>query len=305
MNSLNAGQAWKVRGAIRRSSTDAVTRSNLVTVGDLAGDTDWRRALDGVKAVVHTAARVHVMNDRASDRLAEYHRTNADSTLNLARQAVASGVRRFVFLSSIKVNGESTLPGRPFNADDPPKPTDPYALSKYEAEEGLRRLGKDTGLEVVIIRPVLVYGPGVRANFLSMMRWLDRGVPLPFGAIRNARSLVALGNLVDLLGTCLSHPAAPNQTFLVSDAEDLSTPELLRRTGEALGRPARLMPVPEFVLRSALAIVGKADVGRRLCGSLQVDIGKTQRLLGWRPPVSFDQALKETVRYFLDENARH
>lgn len=275
---------------------------NLVSVGDLAVDTDWRAALDGVNAVVHTAARVHMMNDRAADPLAEFRRINVASTLNLARQAVASGVRRFVFLSSIKVSGESTPLDRPFNGDEHPKPNDAYAVSKYEAEERLRQLGKETGLEVVIVRPVLVYGPGVGANFLSMMQWLARGLPLPFGAIHNARSLVALDNLVDLLRTCLQHPAAPNQIFLVSDGEDLSTPDLLRRTGAAMGRPARLIPVPEFVLRSAATIVGKADVGERLCGSLRVDIGKTRRLLGWSPPVSVDQALRATARHFLDDN---
>jgi len=244
------------------------------------------------------------MDDPVKEPLAEYRRINVDSTLNLARQAAASGVRRFVFLSSIKVNGESTPIERPFNADDPPKPTDPYAVSKHEAEEGLRQLAKETRLDLVIIRPVLVYGPGVKANFLSMMRWLDKGLPLPFGAIRNARSLVALDNLVDLVKTCLHHPAAPNETFLVSDGEDLSTPELLRRTAAAMGRPARLMPVPEFVLRSAATIVGKSDVGERLCGSLRVDIEKTRRLLGWSPPVSVDQALKKTARYFLDEKVQ-
>lgn len=305
MSSLGAGHAWKVCGAVRRSSPNTMGRSNLVSVGDLAGDTDWRVALSDMNAVVHTAARVHMMDDRAADPLAEYRRVNADSTLNLARQAVSSGVRRFVFLSSIKVNGESTPLDRPFNADDQPKPNDAYAVSKHEAEEGLRQLGKETGLEVVIIRPVLVYGPGVRANFLSMMRWLDRGLLLPFGAIHNSRSLVAVANLVDLITTCLHHPAAPSQTFLVSDAEDLSTPELLRRTGAAMGRPARLIPVSELVLRSSAKIVGKAAVGERLCGSLRVDIGKTRRLLGWSPPVSVDRALRETVRYFLDVNPHH
>jgi nucleoside-diphosphate-sugar epimerase len=242
-----------------------------------------------------------MMDDRARESIAEYRRMNVDSTLNLARQAVAGGVRRFVFLSSIKVNGDSTPPDRPFTADDLPRPNGVYAVSKHQAEEGLRQIGKETGLEMVIIRPVLVYGPGVRANFRSMMSWVDRGIPLPFGAIRNARSLVALDNLVDLVQTCLRHPAASGQTFLVSDGEDLSTPELLRRTAAAMGRPARLMPVPEFVLRSAATIVGKRRVGERLCGSLRVDITKTQHLLGWNPPMRVDQALEKTARYFLDE----
>lgn len=277
---------------------------DIVSVGELAKDTDWNVALRGVNAVVHTAARVHMMEDPAIQPLAEFRRINVESTLNLARQAVAAGVQRFVFLSSIKVNGESTPLDRPFNADDTPNPSDAYALSKYEAEQGLRECAKEAGLEVVIIRPVLVYGPGVKANFLSMMRWLDRGVPLPFGAIRNARSLVALENLVDLVEVCIRHSAAPNEVFLVSDGEDLSTPELLRRTGAAMGRSPRLMPVPESVLRSAATIIGKSHVGERLCSSLRVDIEKTRGLLGWAPPVSVDQALKKTARYFLDERVQ-
>jgi nucleoside-diphosphate-sugar epimerase len=304
LTSLEDGGATKVRGAVRGSSAIPAGPSNLVSVGDLAGDPDWRVALSGVDIVVHTAARVHMMDYRPAESLAAFRQVNVDSTLNLARQAANSGVRRFVFLSSIKVNGESTLPDRPFNADDPPMPDGAYALSKHEAETGLQQLGKDTGLQIVIVRPVLVYGPGVRANFLSMMRWIYAGFPLPLGAIRNARSLVALDNLVDLLTTCLYHPAAPNQTFLVSDGEDLSTPELVCRTGAAMGRRVRLMPFPEFVLRSTAAILGKPDLGERLCGSLQVDIGKTRRLLDWSPPVSVDQALRKTARYFLDGNLR-
>lgn len=241
------------------------------------------------------------MNDRSPEPMNEYRRKNVDATLNLARQAVAAGVRRFVFLSSIKVNGESTPLDRPFTADDPPKPNDAYAVSKREAEDGLRQIAKETGLEAVIVRPVLVYGPGVRANFLSMMRWLDRGIPLPLGGIRNARSIVALDNLVGLVQTCLDHPAAIGQTFLVSDGEDLSTPDLLRRTAAAMGRSARLVSVPESVLRLAAKVVGKPDFGERLCGSLRVDIEKTRRLLGWKPRVTVDQALRQTTRYYLDE----
>ncbi|MDQ6771178.1 MAG: SDR family oxidoreductase [Gemmatimonadota bacterium] len=292
--------SFSLRGSVRRLPALLPGNAEAVLVGDLTHDTDWFAALRDVNVVVHTAARVHVMRESAVDSLAEFRRVNVDGTLNLARQAVASGVRRFVFLSSIKVNGESTLLNRPFTPDDPPNPTYPYAVSKYEAEEGLRQLGKDTGLEVVIVRPVLVYGPGVKANFLSMMLWIHTGFPLPFGAIHNSRSLVAVDNLVDLLATCLKHPAASNQTFLVSDGEDLSTPELLRRTATAMHRPARLMRVPESILRSAAIIAGKRDAAERLCGSLRVDIKKTQRLLGWNPPVSVDQALSQTARYFFD-----
>ena len=268
---------------------------------DLAPDTDWAEAVSGVETVVHTAARVHVMNDLSRDPLLDYRRTNVEGTLSLARQALEAGVRRFIFISSIKVNGEHTLPGRPFAADDLPKPADLYGLSKHEAESGLRRLSRESGLELVIIRPVLVYGPGVKANFLSMLRWIHRGVPLPLGAIDNKRSLLALGNLVDLIITCLRHPSAANQTFLVSDDEDLSTTALLRRVARSLDRPARLIPVPPKVLGGVARFLGKADLAQRLCWSLQVDITKTRELLGWAPPVTVDEGLKEAARHFLQQ----
>jgi nucleoside-diphosphate-sugar epimerase len=238
---------------------------------------------------------VHVMADTAADPLEEFRRVNVQGTLNLAQQAAAAGANRFVFVSSIKVNGESTKLGAPFKADDVPAPKDAYGVSKMEAEQGLRELAERTGLEVVIIRPPLVYGPGVKANFAAMMRWLKRGVPLPMGAIHNQRSLVALDNLVDLLVACLAHPAAANQTFLVSDGEDVSTTELLRRMGQALGCPARLVPVPASWLKLTAAGVGKSDVAQRLCGSLQVDIEKTRRLMGWAPPISLDEGLRRAA----------
>lgn len=257
--------------------------------------------LKDVDVVVHAAARVHIMRDQAANPLAEFRRVNVEGTLNLARQAAEAGVRRFIYLSSIKVNGEQTLPGQSFTEDDLPAPLDPYGISKYEAEEGLRALVAETGMEVVIIRPVLVYGPGVKANFLRMMRWLHKGVPLPLGAIHNRRSLVALDNLVDLIVTCLDHPAAANQTFLVSDGEDLSTTELLRRMGLALGRPARLIPVPVSLLTAGAALLGRRDMAQRLSGSLQVDISKAQTLLAWKPPISVDEGLRRTAQGFLHE----
>ncbi len=266
-----------------------------LVVNGIDGSTDWRDVLTNCDAVVHLAARVHVMKDRAADPLTEFRRVNVQGTLNLARQAAAAGVRRFVFVSSIKVNGEATQLGHPFTADDAPAPLDAYGVSKMEAEQGLRDLAVQTGMEVVIIRPPLVYGPGVKANFATMVRWLKRGVPLPLGAIHNQRSLVALGNLVDLIVTCITHPAAANQTFLVSDSEDVSTTELLRRMGQAMGRPAHLIPVPVNWLKLAAAMVGKPDVAQRLCGSLQVDIEKTRRLLGWAPPLSLDEGLKRAA----------
>lgn len=260
----------------------------------------WQTALAGVDVVVHCAARVHVMDDHEADPLAAFRRVNVDGTVNLARQAVAAGVRRFVFVSSIKVNGEATAVGHAYRADDTPAPQDPYGVSKHEAEQQLLQMAAEGLIEVVIVRPVLVYGPGVKANFLSMMRWLCRGVVLPFGAIDNSRSLVAVDNLVDLLVTCTVHPAAANQVFLVSDGEDLSTTQLLRRMACALGKPARLVPIPAWVLRVAAALVGRKALSQRLCGSLTVNIDKTRELLGWAPPVTVDEALAASARYFQD-----
>lgn len=265
----------------------------------LSSETDWMVAVANVDQIVHLAARVHVMNDKSSDPLTEFRRVNVDGTANLARQAAAAGVRRFVYLSSIKVNGEFTQEGRPFTADDVPAPEDPYGVSKHEAEKLLRQIATETGMEVVIIRPPLGYGPGVKANFESMMRWLARGVPLPLAAVtHNRRSLVALNNLVDLIMTCLSHPAAANQTFLVSDGEDLSTADLLRRMGAALGHPARLFYMPPSVLKLGAQVVNKPGIYQRLCGSLQLDITKTRRLLGWTPPVSVDEGIRCTAEGF-------
>lgn len=292
---LNGMSGVTAIGSVRRAAMFADAGAPIATVGELSAQTDWSGALAGVQAVVHTAARVHVMQEAAVDPLAEFRRVNVQGTLNLARQAAAAGVRRFVFVSSIKVNGEATQPGSRFTADDVPAPLDAYGVSKMEAEQGLLALSAQTGMEVVIIRPPLVYGPGVKANFAAMMRWLRRGVPLPLGAIHNRRSLVALDNLVDLIVLCLTHPTAANRTFLVSDGEDVSTTQLLRRMGQALGRPPRLIPVPASILKLAAAMVGKSDVAHRLCGSLQVDISKTRQLLGWTPPLSLDEGLKRAA----------
>lgn len=269
---------------------------NEIQVGDIGPMTDWRAALDGCDSIVHLAARVHVMHDTATNPMAEFRRVNVEGTLHLARQAATKGVRRFVFLSSIKVNGESSLPDHPFTAEDLPAPQDCYAISKREAEDGLRALAADTGMEVVIVRPPLVYGPGVKANFAALMCWVARGLPLPLGAATcNRRSLLALDNLVDLLITCINHPTAANQTFLVSDGEDLSTTDLLRRMGRAMGKPARLLPVPLALLRLGATLVRKPDIYQRLCGSLQIDITKTCQLLDWRPPVGVDEGLRRVI----------
>ncbi len=290
-----------VRAAMRRTGAFTAAGASVVTVGDLSAQTDWSAALTGVDAVVHAAARVHVMQEAAADPLLEFRRINVQGTLQLARRAAAEGVRRFVFLSSVKVNGEATQPGHPFTANDTPAPLDAYGISKMEAEQGLREIALQTGMEVVIIRPPLVYGPGVKANFQTMMRWLARGVPLPLGAIPNRRSLVALDNLVDLIVICVDHPAAANQTFLASDGEDLSTTQLLQRMGQALGKPARLIPVPTALLTLGAALIGKPAIAQRLCGSLQVDIAKTRQLLGWTPPLSVDQGLKRAAEGYSRE----
>lgn len=275
--------------------------ADSITVGEIDGQTDWQLALNNVDIVVHTAARVHVMDELESEPLVEFRRVNVDGTLNLARQAAASGVKRFIFISSIKVNGEKTTVGHPFSADDVPSPSDPYGISKHEAEQGLRLLSQQTGMEIVIIRPPLIYGPGVKANFRSMMLWLSRGVPLPLGLIRNQRSLVFIENLIDLIVLCSDHPAAANQTFLVSDGEDLSTTDLLRKMGFALHAPARLFPVPSAFIIFLARMLGKGDVARRLCESLQVDIFKTRSLLGWSPKLSVDEGLSKTAQGFNDE----
>ena len=288
---LQAQPGSRVVRAVRSILATPDPLAQYVSVGDLDGQTDWSAALAGVNAVVHTAARVHVMQEAAADSLAEFRRVNVQGTLNLARQAAQAGVRRLVFISSIKVNGEVTFPGHPFTARDRPIPVDAYGISKHEAEEGLRDIALQTGMEVTIIRPPLVYGFGVKANFAALMRAVQRGWPLPLGAIHNQRSLVGLDNLVDLIATCLVHPKAANQTFLVSDAHDLSMPELVQGLARAAGVSARLWPVPVWLLQAGAALLGRKAAVQRLCGNLQVDISKTQILLHWIPPVGVDTGL--------------
>ena len=295
-----AAEGRAVRALARREGAlRGAAGLQRLNVGDLTTVGNWREVLGGARALVHCAARVHVMQDRAADPLAAFRRMNVELTHSLARAAADAGVRRFVFVSSIKVNGEATLPGRPFAAADAPAPVDPYGISKWEAEKSLWQVAADTGLEVVVIRPPLVYGPGVRANFQSMMRWVRAGVPLPLGAIDNRRSLVALDNLVDLVVATLDRPEAAGGTFLASDGEDLSTTDLLRRLGTALHRPARLVPVPAAVLRTFAGLVGRRDVIDRLCGSLQVDLGPTRARLGWTPPLGVDEALARAAAPLL------
>ncbi|KJZ56971.1 UDP-glucose 4-epimerase family protein [Pseudomonas fluorescens] len=262
--------------------------------------TDWTQSLTGVNVVIHSAARVHVMHEDPAQSLDKFRAINVEGTLNLARQAIQAGVKRFIFISSIKVNGESTAPGHAFSADDIPLPSDPYAISKYEAEQQLMQLANRGAIEVVIIRPVLIYGAGVGANFQRMMQWLIKGVPLPFGAVTNYRSLVSLENVVDLIRTCVDHPRAANQVFLVSDDNDVSTTQLMRSLVTYLGVNTWLVPVPVGVLVFLAGLLGRRAVAQRLFGSLQVDIQKNQELLGWRPPARLEDGLKSTVQHFLE-----
>lgn len=281
-----------------RACGSTPTAVQSVRTAALGPETDWSEALRGVAAVLHLAARTHVLHDRQDDPLACYRAVNTAGTLRLAEQAAAAGVQRFVFASSVKVHGEATTAGTPLTEGMAPAPTDPYALSKWEAEQGLAAISARTGMELVVVRPPLVYGPGVRANFAALVRAVARGWPLPLAAVDNRRSLVGVDNLVDFLLLCLEHPAAANQTFLVSDGEDLSTPDLLRRVGSAMGRPARLWPVPPPLLKAGATLLGRRAAAERLCGNLQVDITKARTLLGWSPPISVDEGLRRAAAGF-------
>lgn len=286
--------------AVRNSSKKIPSNIQSISVDEINAQTQWQSALENIDVVIHLAARVHIMNEIAADPLTEFRKINVAGTLNLARQAAQAGVKRFIFISSIKVNGESTQIEKPFTADDIPAPEDAYGMSKYEAELGLQEIAKNTGIEIVIIRLPLIYGPGVKANFLAMMRWLQKGVPLPLGAVQNnRRSLLALDNLIDLIITCIEHPAAANQTFLASDGEDLSTTDLLKRMAFALEKKPYLLPVPVSLLKLAGKLTGKTDIISRLCGSLQVDISKTCSILNWTPPISVDEGLRRVAEPFL------
>ena len=273
---------------------------DLINIGNLSSALDWSDALNSVDVVIHLAARVHVLKDLVCNPLAYYRYLNVDCSLNLARQAAKAGAKRFIYVSSIKVNGESTILGKPFTASDTPMPLDFYGISKYEAELGLQEITNASAMELVIIRPPLVYGPGVRANFLSMINWIKLGIPLPLGGIKNnRRSFIFLGNLVDMIITCINHPAAGNQIFLVSDDEDISTSSLLKHMALALEVSLVLIPVSSKIISDGLKFFNRADIAQRLCGSLQVDIQKNKELLGWSPPVSLFEGLRQTLRNFL------
>ncbi|MCL7945105.1 SDR family oxidoreductase [Marinobacter sp. ATCH36] len=289
---LSEEKLWPIV-ALTRNFIPVPFASQTVTVPELSSSAlNSTLDLGKVDVIVHLAARVHVMNDDAVDPLWEFRRTNVEGTCALAEQAARSGVKRFVFLSSIKVNGEFTKPGVPFTAKDALAPSDPYGQSKADAEEALFAIARKTRMEIVIIRPPLVYGPGVKGNFNNMAKLVKKGFPLPLGAIHNKRSLISLDNLVDLIITCIDHPAAANQVFLAADGEDLSTSDLLCRVAAAMGKPSRLIPFPAGLLQFGALLLGKRATAQRLLGSLQVDISKARNLLGWQPPLSVEEGLK-------------
>ncbi|SDU92382.1 UDP-glucose 4-epimerase family protein [Pseudomonas vancouverensis] len=289
---------------LRKDNSNLPDSVKKTRITNIDGTTDWAESLAGVDVIVHSAGRVHIMHEDSVQSLQKFRSVNVEGTLNLARQAIDAGVERFIFISSIKVNGESTLEGAAFSAEDPPRPVDPYGISKYEAEQKLLELSRAGLIDVVIIRPVLIYGAGVAANFQQMMRWLVKGIPLPFGAVKNFRSLVSLENIIDLISVCIEHPRASNQIFLVSDGEDVSTTQLMRRLLVFLGARTWLVPVPAGLLVFLAGLLGRGAVAQRLFGSLQVDITKNRELLGWRPPNSLDDGLKRTAQHFLEFHKR-
>jgi nucleoside-diphosphate-sugar epimerase len=269
-----------------------------VQVGDIGPETDWSKALDGISAVVHLAARVHKMEDAGEEASIRYELVNTLGTVHLAEASLKAKVTRFLFLSTVKVSGEETF-DTPFSEDAPPHPQDAYAISKWKAEQGIREIGRRDGLEAVIIRPPLAYGPGVRANFLRLMRLVDRAIPLPLGAVKNRRSLVGLQNLAFFIVSCLRRPEAAGNTFFVRDDEDISTAGLVRRMAQALGRRPRLIPAPVSVLKFAAGLAGKGGAVRRLTGSLQVDDRKARELLGWSPLFSMDEEMARTAQWYI------
>jgi len=298
-------RGWQVKGTIRSSSQDGVGLPEGVipcSVDSLGPGTDWRKALSGIEMIVHLAARVHIMKDTSEDSLVEFRQVNTHATERLARMAAQMGARRFVFLSTIKVNGEDSG-DRAFNEEDALNPQDNYALSKLEAEQALRRVAEETGLDVVILRSPMVYGPGVKGNFLRLIQVVQRGIPLPLASVHNRRSVIFLGNLVEAVISCMTHPQAKGKTYLVGDDEQLSTAELISRTARALGKSARLWPFPVELLRYAAMLLGKSAEADKLLNSLLVDSSKIRSELGWKPHFSLDEGLSETARWFRQTGA--
>lgn len=291
-------EGYALQGTLLPAEDPALLVSGVrpTIVASLASDTCWDAALAGIVTVIHLAARVHVMDDRCSDPLQEFRKVNVAGTLKLGRDAAKAGVRRFVFVSSIKANGEETPV--PYGAGSLPNPVDPYGISKWEAEQGLRGIAAETGMELVVVRPALVYGPGVKGNFLNLLKAVQRGIPLPLASIRNTRSLIYVGNLVDALARCATHPAAAGKTYLLSDGEDVSTAQLVRKVAAALRVPVRLLAFPPVLIRLAGRVTGKSAAMRRLMGSLAIDSSGIRSELGWRPPFTMEEGLRVTADWF-------
>ena len=271
----------------------------FIYVGDEGNTKDYSKSLTQTDLVIHCAARAHVMKESKNDPLRSYRKVNVDDTLNLAKQAASYGVKRFIFLSSIKVNGEHTLPFQSFNHDDIPKPEDPYGISKFEAEEGLREIANKTQIEIVIIRAPLIYGEEVKGNFLRLLELTSKGIPLPFANINNKRSLVGIDNLIDLIYCCVNHPKAAGEVFLVSDDKSISTTELIKKINETMGKSLKLFPIPVFIFKLLGRLIGKSKEIDRLFGSLTINISHTCDLLDWKPKFSLDYNLKKTVNWYL------
>ena len=295
---LGALHGRTVRRALRRATAD--TLPGDAVVGDIGPDTDWQASFQGISCLVHLAARTHVLDEHSADPLAAYRRVNVEATRHLAQQAAVAGVRRFVFLSSVKVNGESTV-GRPFTEDDPPRPEDDYGITKCEAEDALRRISADTGMEIVILRPPRVYGPGVKGNFLRLMHGIAWGMPLPLGSIFNRRTLIYVGNLVDAIIAAAESPVAAGKTYLVGDSEDVSTPELIQSIAAAMHVHPHLFSCPRVLLMSGATVLGKREEMRRLAGSLQIDSSRIRHELQWNPRFRLTQGLTETAQWYYSQ----
>lgn len=300
MRTLLGNQQHEVRGSVRQFSEDEALKARQLLVGDLSPDTDWTLALEGIDVVVHTAARVHVMTDAQGTAISDYRNANALGTTNLVRQAAAAGVSRVVFISSVKVNGERTDAGSPFRESDPPRPVDPYGMSKYEAECGLKSICQETGMEYVILRPAIVYGPCVRANFESLMRLICMKLPLPLAGIRNRRSMIALDNLLDLIVSCITAPTAANEVFFASDGCDLSTTDLVIKLARALQTRVRLFYLPPSSFRAMANLLGRPHYADRLLESLQVNIDKARHAIPWEPKVGVEEGLASTAQWYLE-----
>lgn len=298
---LNA--SYFVRGAVRHfpeglHSLKSGNNAEFVFIDNVSPETNWGMALKGIDCIIHLAARVHIMRETSGDPITVFRKVNAEGTSLLARMAADAGVKRFIFLSTVKVNGEETEEHQ-FTERDTPNPHDDYSSSKWEAEQALHNISDAAGLEIVILRPPLVYGQGVKANFLRLLDMVNKNIPLPLSTVNNKRSMIYIGNLVDAIIRCIEHPSAANQTYLVSDGQDVSSPDLIRMIAGAMGKKARLFPCPVPLLKMIGKVTGKSSEVERLTGSLQIDTAKIRRELNWTPPFTMEQGLRKTADWFM------